>query len=113
MRVTTGLDSMVLGEPQILGQGVQAFSAASAANTISAILSHLFTETVHTGKRARSETAVSRHTTSVSHAAALLMQTKISDLRCARVLVVGAGEMAQLAARALQLHGTQTITHIN
>src|SRR5213080_777581 len=105
MRVTTGLDSMVLGEPQILGQVVQAFSAASAANTTGAIISRLFTEAVHTGKRARSETAVSRHTTSVSHAAALLMQTKIGDLRCARMLVVGAGEMAQLAARALQMHG--------
>ncbi len=113
MRVTTGLDSMVLGEPQILGQVAEAFSASQTSNTIGAILSRLFTEAVHTGKRARSETAVSRHTTSVSHAAALLMQTKISDLRCARVLVVGAGEMAQLAARALQMHGTQTITHIN
>lgn len=77
------------------------------------ILSRLFSEAVHTGKRAHRETVVSRHTASVGHAAVLLMQTKISDLRCARVLVVGAGEMAQLAARALQMHGAQTITYIN
>lgn len=113
MQVTTGLDSMVLGESQILGQVAQAFSTAQAANTVGAILSHLFTEAIHIGKRARSETSVSRHTTSVSHAAALLMQTKIGDLRCARVLVVGAGEMAQLAARALQIHGVQDIAYIN
>ena len=113
MRVATGLDSMVLGEPQILGQVAEAFSASQTGNTIGAILSRLFSEAVHTGKRAHRETAVSRHTTSVGHAAILLMQTKISDLRCARVLVVGAGEMAQLAARALQMHGAQTINYIN
>jgi glutamyl-tRNA reductase len=113
MRVATVLDSMVLGEPQILGQVAEAFSASQTGNTIGAILSRLFSEAVHTGKRAHRETAASHHTTSVGHAAVLLMQTKISDLRCARVLVVGAGEMAQLAARALQMHGAQTITYIN
>ncbi len=113
MRVAAGLDSMVLGEPQILGQVAKAFSTAQASKIIGTILSRLFTEAVHIGKHARSKTALSRHTTSVSHTATLLMKTKIGDLRYAHMLVVGAGKMALLAAQALQMHGAQTIACIN
>jgi glutamyl-tRNA reductase len=65
------------------------------------------------GKRARSETAISRHTTSISHAAVLLAQDKVHNLRDAQTLVVGAGEMGVLAAEALHMHGVRAITCIN
>ncbi|MBZ0289387.1 MAG: glutamyl-tRNA reductase, partial [Anaerolineae bacterium] len=64
IRVSCGLDSMILGETQILGQVARAFSAAQAANLTGPILSHLFAQAAHAGKRARTETAISRHTTS-------------------------------------------------
>ncbi|MCZ7544195.1 MAG: glutamyl-tRNA reductase [Anaerolineae bacterium] len=113
MRVAAGLDSMILGEPQILGQVGQAFHDAHAAGATGPILSHLFAEAVHAGKRARSETAISRHTTSVSHAAVLLAEAKLGDLSAARVVLVGSGEMAEQAARALQAHCAHDITCIN
>jgi glutamyl-tRNA reductase len=67
----------------------------------------------HAGKRARSETAISRHTTSISHAAVRLAQDKVHNLRDARALVVGAGEMGWVAAEALHMHGVRAITCIN
>lgn len=113
MRVAAGLDSMILGEPQILGQVTQAHGSAQATNTTGPILSHLFTQAIHAGKRARTETDISRHTTSVSHAAAQLAQEKLGDLTGTCVLVIGAGEAAELAAQALQMHGAPDITCIN
>src|SRR5262249_34750427 len=82
------------------------------AKTIGPILSRLFMQAVHTGKRARSYTAISRHTTSVGHAAVLLAQEKTGNLCHIRVLVVGAGDMGALIAQALQAHGVQSITCI-
>ncbi len=113
MRVATGLDSMILGEAQILGQVGQALAAAQTAGTAGPLLSHLFTLAAHAGKRARTETDISRHVTSVSHAAVALAQAQIPDLRRARALVVGSGEMAYLAAQALHRHNVQTIHCIN
>jgi glutamyl-tRNA reductase len=113
MRVAAGLDSMILGEPQILGQVSRAFSEAQDAGTVGPVLSRLFMQATHAGKRARSETAISRHTTSISHAAVLLAQDKVNNLRDARTLVVSAGEMGVLAAEALHMHGVQAITCIN
>lgn len=113
LRVASGLDSMILGEPQILGQVTQAHARAQGAGTSGLMLSQLFARAIHTGKRARSETAISRHTTSVSHAAARLARDTFGDLSQARVLVVGAGETAELAARALYDEGARRITCIN
>ncbi|HRL12996.1 MAG TPA: glutamyl-tRNA reductase, partial [Aggregatilineales bacterium] len=113
MRVAAGLDSMVLGEPQILGQVTQALSDAQAVGSVGAVLSHLFTTAIHAGKRARSETAISRYTTSVSHAAALLIADRLNGLRDRRVLVIGAGEMAVLAAKALIAHGAEGLRFVN
>ncbi|HEC21722.1 MAG TPA: glutamyl-tRNA reductase [Chloroflexi bacterium] len=113
MRVAAGLDSMILGEPQILGQVSQAFASAKAASTTGPVLSHLFMQAIHAGKRARTETDISRYTTSVSHAAALFAGDKVGDLGAVDVLVIGAGEMAQLAAQALQRHGARRIACIN
>lgn len=113
MRVAAGLDSMILGEPQILGQVSQAYASARTASTVGPILAQLFTQAVHGGKRARTETSISRHTTSVSHAAALLVQERIGDLTQARVLTIGTGEMAEVVTQALQMRGAEHISFIN
>lgn len=113
MRVACGLDAMILGEPQILGQVTQAFEDAHKAGATGPILSHLFSQATHAGKRARTETEISRHTTSVSHAGALLVIDKLGAINDKNVLVVGAGEMAVLAAQALQRYGNPRLTFIN
>ncbi len=113
MRVTSGLDSMILGEPQILGQVADAMDAAKAAGANGPLLSHLFSHALHCGKRARTETAIGSHTISISHAAALLARRTLGPLTQHHALVIGAGEMAELAAVALQQHGIGSITCIN
>jgi glutamyl-tRNA reductase len=112
MRVTCGLDSMILGEPQILGQVNHAYTEAQHVNTVGPILSRLFNQAIHTGKRARAETEISRHTTSVSHAAVRLAQKHI-DLTEARTLIIGAGEMAELAASAINKYHPAEMAFIN
>jgi glutamyl-tRNA reductase len=113
MRVTCGLDSMILGETQILGQVTQAYEDARHAGMTGAILSHLFGQAVHTGKRARTETPISRYTTSVSHAAALLMMEKFNQQSAVHVLLIGAGEMAALAAQALKRFDIHKMMFVN
>jgi glutamyl-tRNA reductase len=114
MRLASGLESMILGESQILGQLNQVFEKAQANKTTGAVLSHLFSQAIHAGKRARHETEISRHTTSLSHAAVKLLRPKLTIApEDARVLVVGAGEMARLAAQALQQSGIGQIAIIN
>ena len=113
MRVASGLDSMILGEPQILGQVNQAFGEAHTAGTTGAVLSRFFTQAVHAGKRARTETEISQHTTSVSHAAVRLARQHIGELDKLSVLIVGAGEMAHLAAESLVKYKPKAIHFIN
>ncbi len=113
MQVTAGLDSMILGEPQIMGQVNEAFTIAQEAHTVGTFLSHLFSAALHAGKRAHTETEISRHTTSVSHAAIQLVQKNVRDLRAARILLIGAGETAELAAKALTMYDVQDVTCIN
>ena len=113
IRVAAGLDSMILGEPQILGQVAQAFARAQGAGATGLVLSQLFARAIHAGKRARSETAISRHTTSMSHAAAHLAASAYGGLRDANILIVGAGEMAELAVTALHEQGARHLTCIN
>jgi glutamyl-tRNA reductase len=113
MRVAGGLESLILGETQILGQVAHALASAQAAQTDGTILSRLFTAALHAGKRARHETAISQHTLSVSHAAVSLIKGQVDDLSTLRALVVGAGEMGELAARALQMHGVRSINVMN
>ncbi len=113
MRVVAGLDSMILGEPQIIGQVSDAFTLAQEAHTTGTVLSHLFAEALHTGKRAHTETAISRYTTSASHAAIQLVRAKVESLSTAQILLIGAGEAAVLAAKALKMHHVEGITCIN
>lgn len=112
MSVACGLDSMVLGEAQILGQVNAALEIASTAKTTGAHLHRLFEAAIHAGKRARTETKISRHTTSISHAAAMLMRQKLSG-NDPDVLILGAGEMAQLAVLAIHKFGLSHIGVIN
>jgi glutamyl-tRNA reductase len=109
MCVAAGLDSMILGEPQILGQVADAYAAAQANGTSGPILSHLFTQAIHCGKRARAETGIGAHTTSISHAAAQLAASNYGALGDSSVLIVGAGKMAALAAEAFAHHGVNHI----
>lgn len=113
MRVASGLDSMILGEPQILGQVSNAQTEAHFAATSGPVLSHLFDLASHAGKRARTETSIGRHTTSISHAASQLVKDKAGDLETLELLVIGAGEMAEVAAHALRSHGAKDLRFIN
>jgi glutamyl-tRNA reductase len=112
-RVVTGLESLVLGETQIIGQVARADAAARHAGSAGPILSRLFMAGLHIGKRARAETAISQHTLSISHAAAWLARREAGDLGSRRTLIVGAGEMAALAARALRQQGATQLTIIS
>lgn len=112
MRVASGLDSMILGEAQILGQVSDALDCASSVQASGTFLHRLFESALHTGKRARTETAISQNTTSVSHAAALLVRNRV-ETPAPRVVIIGAGEMAELAACAARDHGMTDLHIIN
>lgn len=113
MCVAAGLDSLILGEPQILGQVAAAHAAAHVNGDSGPILSHLFNKALHCGKRARTETPIGSYTTSLSHAAVRLAAQQLGDLSTRHALVIGAGEMAELAATALRRHGAGEIFCIN
>jgi len=112
-QVAAGLDSLVLGEPQILGQVMEAFEIARGQDTVGAVLARLFQAALHTGKRARTETAISHNPASISSVAVHLASQVVPDLLSARVTVVGAGEMAELAVEALRKRGTSHIRVVN
>lgn len=111
--VAAGLDSLVLGEPQILGQVARALELARGRNTSGSVLNRLFQAAIHAGKRARSETSISRNAASVSSLAAAVAEKNVPHIRGARVAVVGAGEMAELAVEALRRRGVERITVVN
>jgi glutamyl-tRNA reductase len=112
-RVAAGLESVVIGESQIQGQVADALQAAHAARTSGPHLARLFSTALHAGKRARSETAVGRHSLSVGHAAAQLVARELGDLAGRRVAVVGAGEMAALAMQALRARGASDLSVVS
>lgn len=100
-RVAAGIESMVVGEAEILGQVRSAFAAATAAKTHNAVLSRLFHSAIRVGRRARNETGISRHAVSVSSTAVALARKTVGDLSSSTVLVVSAGGAGKLAARSL------------
>ena len=104
-RVAGGLDSMIIGESQILGQVRGALAAAAAAETLSAPVSRLFHRAIRAGRRVRDETDVGRNALSVSFAAVRLAEKVLGDLTDLRVLLIGAGDAGELVARALQTTG--------
>ena len=113
LRVAAGLDSQVLGEPQILGQVAEAHMTALRLGSTGPILSRLFQTAVHAGKRARNETAISSGLSTVSSIAVKLASDVVGGLAQAKVVVIGAGEMAELVIEALRKRGTQRISVIN
>lgn len=112
-RVAAGLDSQVLGELQILGQVAEAHMTALRLGSTGAVLSRLFQTAVHAGKRVRNESAISSRPSTVSSIAVKLASDVVGGLAQAKVVVIGAGEMAELAVEALRKRGAQRITVIN
>ncbi|NOX38170.1 MAG: glutamyl-tRNA reductase [Calditrichaeota bacterium] len=101
-RVAAGLDSMVLGEPQILGQVKEAFQIATEAGSAGTLLRRLFNFTIIAGKRVRSETALGEGAVSVAYAAVELAHKIFKDLSNLNALLIGAGETGELTARHLR-----------
>lgn len=104
MRVASGLDSLVLGEPQILGQVKKAFSDSQREQSISADLTRLFQKTFSVAKRVRTETDICASAVSVAFAACTLARQIFESLAELTVLLVGAGETIELVARHLRQH---------
>ncbi len=105
-RVAASLDSMVLGEPQILGQVKDAFALAQSSSTVGPLLHSLMTQAFNVAKKVRTETEIGRLAVSVSFAAVELARKIFGGLEGKSVLLVGAGEMGELAARHLVDQGT-------
>jgi len=100
-RVASGLDSMIVGEPQILGQVKGAFRLAVQHKTTGVILNRLFHRTFSVAKRVRTETGIGDHAVSVSYAAIELARKIFGRLEDKKVMLIGAGEMAELAVEHL------------
>lgn len=113
MAVAAGLDSLVLGEPQILGQVKQAFQNAREAGTVGTVFERLFQSTFAAAKVIRTETNVGQNAVSVAYAAVNLAKHIFTKLEKTQVLLVGAGETAELAARHLREQGVQTLRVAN
>jgi glutamyl-tRNA reductase len=111
--VASGLYSLVPGEPQIQGQVADALELAQKDGSVGAITSALFRAALVTGKRARSETEISRNAASISHVAVQLARQIFPRLQEASVLLVGSGRMSELAAQNLCAHGVQRLTIMN
>ncbi len=112
-RVASSLDSMILGEEQIIGQVRDAYEAATTAGTAQGPLAQLFQQALRVGRRVRRETGISRNALSVSRACVEMAKSVLGDLSSSRVLVVGAGEAGELAAEVLSLSGVTDITVTN
>jgi glutamyl-tRNA reductase len=112
-QVVTGLDSLVLGEPQILGQVTGAYMQAVEAHTTGPVLNALFQAMIRTGKRARAETQISSRPASVSSVAIALAQKVVGNLNGHSILIAGLGEMGQLALNAVRKRGATRIALAN
>ncbi|SEQ94942.1 glutamyl-tRNA reductase [Azotobacter beijerinckii] len=113
MRVASGLDSLVLGEPQILGQMKTAYAVAREAGTVGPLLGRLFQATFSTAKAVRTDTAIGENPVSVAFAAVSLAKQIFSDLQRSQALLIGAGETITLVARHLHEQGVRRIVVAN
>lgn len=111
--VASSLDSMVLGEPQILGQLKAAYRSAVEAKRAGSVLSRLMHKAFSVAKRVRSETGIAESAVSISYAAVELAKRIFSELSKRRAMLIGAGEMAELAARYLAQAGVSEILALN
>ena len=112
-RVAAGLDSLVMGEPQILGQVKDAHTVAGDARTAGPVLNRLFHASFAVGKRVRSETGVGSGAVSISYAAVALARKIFGDLNSRSVAVIGAGEMGKLTALHMKAQSVQHITIVS
>ena len=113
LRVVCVLDSFILGETEILGQVRYAYRIASQAGVAGGALGHIFRHALRVGKRAQTETDISRNPLSMSAACVELARRTVGDLREKTVLVIGVGEAGQLAAKALKSHGARGLFFAN
>lgn len=113
MRVAGGLDSMVLGEPQILGQMREAYARAHEVGALNGELANLFQQVFSVAKRIRTETDIGANPVSVAYAAVSFARHIFADLRDSRALLIGAGEMIELVARHLRDQQVAEITVAN
>lgn len=111
--VAAGLDSLVIGESQILGQIVRALELSRGQNTAGPILNRLFQSSIHAGKRARTGTGICRNSASISSLAASLAEQVVHPIADAQVVILGAGEMAELAVEAMRKRGANRILVVN
>ncbi|MBM2826981.1 MAG: glutamyl-tRNA reductase [Dehalococcoidia bacterium] len=112
-RVASGLDSMILGEDQILGQVKEAMEDSLGKGALGPALSRLFHRAIQAGKRARSETEINRHAASVSSAAVALAKEFYPDLNQRRVLVISAGEAGKLTSVNLMSQGAASVVVVS
>ncbi|HYJ46001.1 MAG TPA: glutamyl-tRNA reductase [Pyrinomonadaceae bacterium] len=112
-RVTSSLDSMVVGEPQVLGQVRHAYSLAVEAGTAGRVLNRLVHQAFHVAKRVRTETGIAASAVSISYMAVELGRKIFGDLKGRTVLLVGAGEMAELSAKHLASAGVSRVLITN
>ncbi|WP_199425643.1 glutamyl-tRNA reductase [Thermaerobacillus caldiproteolyticus] len=112
-RVACGLDSMILGETQILGQVRSSYLLAQQEQTIGTVFKQLFKQAVTLAKRAHSETEIGSNAVSVSYAAVELAKKIFGDLSTKHVLILGAGKMGELAVQNLYGSGVKKVTVIN
>ena len=112
-RVAAGLDSLVMGEPQILGQVKEAHSIAGEAHTAGPVLNRLFQASFAVGKRVRAETGLGSGAVSIGYAAASLARKIFGDLHGRSVVVIGAGEMGKLTARHMKSQGVHKVTIVS
>lgn len=108
-RVAAGLDSMFVGESQILGQVKEAYQAAVEAHASDGVLNSLFQKAIYVGKKVRTETRIDQQPLSVPYAAVELVQKILGDLQGKTVMVIGAGEMSELTTRCLMENGIQSV----
>jgi glutamyl-tRNA reductase len=112
-RVAAGLDSLVVGEPQILGQVKDAHTVATEARTAGPVLNRLFHSSFAVGKRVRTETGLGSGAVSISYAAVALARKIFGDLTGRSVAVIGAGEMGKLTALHMKSHALSRITIVS
>ena len=108
-RVASGLDSMIIGEPQIGGQVRSAFQAAQDLGALDSLLQQVYAQTMRVAKRVRTDTAIGEHAVSIPYAAVELAKKIFGDLKGLQVLLLGAGEMGELTAEHLHKQSVKQV----